>query len=47
MVRNKTKYQTHVRIAQADKRRLEAFMKRNGYKSQAAALRAVFRKARL
>lgn len=47
MRRNKTPLQTHVRIAKSDKRRLEAFMRRKGIKSQAAALRKIFNAVRL
>lgn len=47
MRRKKTPLQTHVRITISDKRRLEAFMRRRGIKSQAAALRKIFNAVRI
>jgi len=47
MKRKKTPLQTHVRITLADKRKLEAYMRRKGIKSQAAALRRIFKAVRL
>lgn len=43
MARRKIKT-THVRIAQSDKRKLEAFMRQKHIKGQAAALRLIFRR---